>query len=84
MFDQFKMYKFGDRGILVIYNKQRVYVLNQIDYQDYSLPEISTIIHLEQLPQNGEFFAAEFMKGLTHYRLNQNNKKIEIVKRYDA
>jgi hypothetical protein len=32
MFDQFKMYKFGDRGILVIYNKQRVYVLNQIDY----------------------------------------------------
>jgi len=24
------------------------------------------------------------MKGLTHYKLNQNSKKIEIVKRYDA
>jgi len=31
-FDQFKMYKLGGRGVLVVYNKQHVYLLNQRDY----------------------------------------------------
>jgi len=63
------MYKLGGRGMLVIYNKKIVYLLNQLDYEDYTLPDISNIVHLQEL-NNEEFFAAEFMKGLTHYKLN--------------
>jgi len=38
-------------------------------------------VHLQEL-NSWEFFAAEFMKGLTHYKLNEKSKTIEIVKKY--
>jgi hypothetical protein len=74
-FDKFKMYALGQKGLLVVYNKPMVFLLDKIGYTNYELPEASSIVHLTEL--NGqEFFAAEFAKGLTHYRLNFDTAKI--------
>jgi hypothetical protein len=43
------MYKLGKRGLLVVYNKKKVYLLNQLDYEDYTLPDVSTILHLNPI-----------------------------------
>lgn len=37
-FDKFKMYKLGNKALLVVYNKKKAYLLNQLDYEDYQLP----------------------------------------------
>jgi hypothetical protein len=31
-YDQFKMYKLQNRALIVIFNKKRVYLLNEVDY----------------------------------------------------
>ena len=41
------MYKLQDKAILVIYGKKKIYLLNEVDYQDYELPYYSTIFHIE-------------------------------------
>jgi hypothetical protein len=46
------------------------------------LGEISSIIHLQEVGQNMEFYAAESLKGLAHYRLNATSKSVELVERY--
>ncbi len=40
------MYKIGNKGLIVVYNKRRAYLLSQLDYEDFTLPDLSTIIHL--------------------------------------
>lgn len=45
--DQFHLYKLETRALLVVYNRNRAYLLNQIDYEDYTLPEPSSILHLQ-------------------------------------
>lgn len=82
--DQFRLYQLETRALLVVFNKNRAYLLNQIDYDDYTLPEPSSIIHLQQTGTGLEFYAAESLKGLAHYRLNVQGKKIELVKRFTA
>ena len=32
------MYKLGEKGLLVVNNKRRAYLLNQLDYEDYQFP----------------------------------------------
>lgn len=68
----------------MVFNRNRAYLLNQIDYEDYTLPEPSSILHLQQTGDNMEFYAAESLKGLAHYRLNPQTKKIELLKRYTS
>jgi hypothetical protein len=82
--DQFRLYQLETRALLVVFNKNRAYLLNQIDYEDYTLPEPSSIIHLVQTGKNLQFYAAESLKGLAHYRLNTQTKKVELVKRFTA
>jgi hypothetical protein len=43
------MYKLNGKGLIVVYNKNTVYLLTEKDYQDYNLPETSSITHLEEL-----------------------------------
>ena len=78
-FDKFKMYQLGNKALLVTYNKNKVYLLDTLDYEVYELPTESTMSHLTEL-NSMEFYAAEFMKGLTHYKLNATSKKVEVVK----
>jgi hypothetical protein len=80
--DQFRLYQLETRALLVVFNKNRAYLLNQIDYEDYTLPEPSSIIHLQQIGSALEFYAAESLKGLAHYRLNAQTKKVELVQRF--
>lgn len=40
------MYKIGGKGLLVVYNKRRAYLLSKLDYEDFKFPDLSTIIHL--------------------------------------
>lgn len=56
--DQFRLYQLETRALLVIFNKNRAYLLNQIDYDDYTLPEPSSIIHLQHTGKDLEFYAA--------------------------
>lgn len=80
--DQFRLYQLETRALLVVFNKNRAYLLNQIDYDDYTLPEPSSIVHLQQTGKDLEFYVAESLKGLAHYRLNPQTKKIELIKRF--
>lgn len=58
-FEQFKMYPLGQKALLVVHNKQRAYLLDQQGYTDLTLPELSSIVHLEQHPTlPNHFFAA--------------------------
>lgn len=82
--DQFHLYKLETRALLVVFNRNRAYLLNQIDYEDYTLPEPSSILHLQETGSKMEFYAAESLKGLAHYRLNPQTKKIELLKMFTA
>ena len=69
------MYKLGDKGLLVINNKRKAYLLGQLDYEDFQFAETSSIMHL--VPLNDlEFYAAEFNKGLVRYKLVPEEKRI--------
>lgn len=57
-YDQFKMYKLENKALLVIFNKNRAYLLNEIDYEDYTFSEISSIVHLQETGKDNEFYAA--------------------------
>lgn len=48
------------------------------------MPEISSIIHLQQTEKDLEFYAAETFKGLAHYRLNHQTKTVELIKRING
>ena len=56
--DQFKMYRLQDKALLVVFNRNKAYLLSEVQYEDYSLPEISSIIHLQQTQKDLEFYAA--------------------------
>jgi len=79
-FDKYKLYKVGKKGLLVIYNKRIAYLLGPNSYEKYYFKEPETIVHLAALSPD-EFYTAEFMKGLAHYKINHNTKKIELVKK---
>jgi len=60
----------GQKGLMVINNKKQAYLLGQTGYEVYQFDTPSSIVHLATT--DGQYFwAAEFMKGLTRYRINQ-------------
>ena len=46
----------------------------------YYFEEATAIVHLDAL-SGDEFYAAEFMKGLSHYKMDHSNKQIKLVQR---
>ena len=49
-FIMFKIYKFMNKGLMVIYKRRTVRLLDEKGYTDITLPEDTQITHLEQIP----------------------------------
>ena len=78
------MYKLGNEVFASIYNRREALLLNDKGYVNLSLSQPIKLSHFEQLEgKEDEFITAEFDYGFGHYKIDRQNQKVDLIRRYD-